>query len=343
MSTTKPKRLSSGILQADSAAVFSDERLQKINAILPKFKGPARVADQPAEPSVVLDPQLRQEDDVATAEGDLFKAVPVDKLFTADVNPRQIINEQRIVDLALSLVKDGQLQPLLVTPHPEILDAYVIVEGHTRRLAALKIGLTHLQCIVRSIPSSKARYIAARTSNSARTELYPIDDGLAWADLVDKGVFSSFGEINEALGLGLSPTALSRYKAFSDLPSECIQLMQQAPDKFTAHVAADVRVAVDRLGLRATLGLVQQVAQGGLPPKQLLRRLQANKPVNTTGVRQASIWPVLLDGRPVARIRRVDASRLTLDIPAGVPDGLEAKLARVLNDLLVTETPPAVD
>lgn len=339
MTESKQRRLSTGILQPDPQS-FPDERMRKINSILPKFRGPAKVADQP-DPGAVLNPQLAPKEIEATQlqAGDSLEIIELHRLYVSDVNPRQVTNSQRINEFALSLIKDGQIQPLIVTPHPTIKDGFMIVEGHTRRLAALKVGIPALQCLVRPFLTGKERYIAARTSNAAREGLTAMDDGLAWAELVANGVFGSFTEINEALGLGLSKPVLSRYQAFSMLPPECLQLMQEAPEKFSANAAADLRRAVAQLGLKQTLGLITGIVRGDLTPVHVLKRLRsAQAAEEVTGPRaKPETWQVLRNSKQLARIRRVGASRIVLDLAIAAPAEFEAKLSEALARLLDAE------
>jgi ParB family transcriptional regulator, chromosome partitioning protein len=76
--------------------------------------------------------------------------IPIDKLRPDPANPRRA-GVGDVTELAESMAAVGVLQPLRVTPDPEVPDGFLVVFGH-RRLAGAKVAkLSEVPAEVRDI------------------------------------------------------------------------------------------------------------------------------------------------------------------------------------------------
>jgi ParB family chromosome partitioning protein len=82
-----------------------------------------------------------------TAQPSEIQAVrlcPVDLLFPHPHNPRGEVDPATVQELADSIREKGALEPLIVVPHPEKPEGYLVVAGHRRRAASILLGLADL-------------------------------------------------------------------------------------------------------------------------------------------------------------------------------------------------------
>jgi ParB family chromosome partitioning protein len=121
-------------------------------------------------------------------------------------------------ELVGSIRRDGVLSPLLVKPCG---DRYLVVEGHRRRQAALRIGLAAVPCAVLPGDERLARR-AAFVTNLIRKDPTPIELAVALAKAANEGQVP-VTEI--AQGLGRSVEWVKRQIAMLDWPEDVLQLV----------------------------------------------------------------------------------------------------------------------
>ena len=91
-----------------------------------------------------------------------------------------------VTELADSIAELGILEPLLVAPNPAPGDgpAYVVIAGHRRLAAAQVAALATVPCIVRADLTTDVQVtLAMLTENLQRTDLTPIEEATAYAQL----------------------------------------------------------------------------------------------------------------------------------------------------------------
>jgi ParB family chromosome partitioning protein len=95
--------------------------------------------------------------------------------------PRKIFNEEKIKELSDSILRNGLLQPIVVTRDE---DKYLLIAGE-RRLRATKLaGITLIKAIVLDIDNSKLRELAL-IENIHRDDLNIIEVAYSYAGLVN--------------------------------------------------------------------------------------------------------------------------------------------------------------
>lgn len=91
-----------------------------------------------------------------TSEIQAVRLCPVDLLFPHPHNPRGEVDPATVQELADSIREKGVLEPLIVVPHPEKSEGYLVVAGHRRRAASILAGLNGLItndkfCFIRTV------------------------------------------------------------------------------------------------------------------------------------------------------------------------------------------------
>ena len=97
--------------------------------------------------------------------------------------PRTIFDEQKLVELSLSIKENGMIQPIAVRPNKYEPGKYEIVAGERRWLAAQKAGLNEVPVIVLNIDDQKSLEIAI-VENIQRQDLNVIEEGKGYQRLI---------------------------------------------------------------------------------------------------------------------------------------------------------------
>ncbi len=96
--------------------------------------------------------------------------------------PRRHVDETALEELAASIREHGVLQPVLVT---ETLDGYQLIAGERRVRAARIAGLERIPAVVRQLADHDQLEVAL-VENVQRADLDPIDEALAYRQLIDE-------------------------------------------------------------------------------------------------------------------------------------------------------------
>jgi ParB family chromosome partitioning protein len=123
--------------------------------------------------------------------------ISVDRIVPNPHQPRDQINQQRLTELAASINEYGVIQPLIVTQRGES-DAYVLIAGERRLLAAQQAGLSTVPALIREA-SELQRLEIALIENLQRDDLTPLETASAYQHLVDDFGLSH-GEIAGRVG-----------------------------------------------------------------------------------------------------------------------------------------------
>ncbi len=108
--------------------------------------------------------------------------VPVDAVRPNPHQPRMVIHEDELVELALSIQTHGILQPLIVTREG---DGYQLVAGERRWRAAKLAGLATVPVIVKDLAPQQMLELAL-VENLQRKDLNPLEEASAYRQLIEE-------------------------------------------------------------------------------------------------------------------------------------------------------------
>ena len=108
--------------------------------------------------------------------------VPLSRVTPNPHQPRRRMDDAGLEELAASIREHGVLQPVLVT---ETLDGYQLIAGERRVRAARLAGLDHIPALIRQL-ADRDQLEVALVENVQRADLDPIDEALAYRQLVDE-------------------------------------------------------------------------------------------------------------------------------------------------------------
>jgi ParB family chromosome partitioning protein len=213
--------------------------------------------------------------------GDELQHVPVDKLVRGKYQPRVDMRQEALEELAISIRKQGVIQPIVVRPLPRATEEgalYEIIAGERRWRAAQIAGLKSIPAVIRRVPD-EAAIAMALIENIQRENLNPLEEARALERLI-----AEFGVTHEqaAEAVGRSRAAVSNLLRLLDLAPEVAELVEKRKLDM-GHARALLGIANRREQVMAA----QKVIAEGLSVRQteaLVRGLSSPPVEKTKGV-----------------------------------------------------------
>jgi ParB family chromosome partitioning protein len=109
--------------------------------------------------------------------------ISVNSIITGRFNPRKAFDEEHIKELANSIMKDGQWDPIIVR---RLSDHYELIAGECRLRAVKRLGLSSIQARVLDVDDDEANLLALKT-NVMRRDLTPVEEAYGIKKLIDAG------------------------------------------------------------------------------------------------------------------------------------------------------------
>jgi ParB family chromosome partitioning protein len=133
------------------------------------------------------------------------RMLPVAQLRSGRFNPRKDFAEQDLAELAESIRTKGLVQPIIVRPHPEEMQAFEIVAGERRWRAAQKAGVHMVPTIVRELSDREVLELAI-IENVQRADLNAIEEANGYRELIERFDYSQ-EQVSEIIGKSRSHVA----------------------------------------------------------------------------------------------------------------------------------------
>jgi ParB family chromosome partitioning protein len=130
--------------------------------------------------------ELLGEIEIAYENGNEISNSDLSEIYLDDIKlnpyqPRKIFNEEKLQELSESIVKNGLLQPIIVTKDE---DKYLLVAGERRYRATKLANLTSIKAVILNIDNSKLRELAL-IENIQRDDLNIIEIAYSYAGLIN--------------------------------------------------------------------------------------------------------------------------------------------------------------
>lgn len=151
----------------------------------------------------------------ADTANDSPKKLALSQVVPGKLQPRKFFDDTALNELAVSIRKQGIIQPLLVRILPGMPQRYEIIAGERRWRAARMAGLTEVPVIVTEYSDKEAMTVAL-VENLQREDLNPIEEAEAILALRDTCKLSQ-EELAEQLGK--SRSAIANALRLLQLPS----------------------------------------------------------------------------------------------------------------------------
>ena len=156
-----------------------------------------------------------------------YQIIPLDRILDPSKPLRSDLSLESVSDLAASIKQVGIIEPLVVAKRG---DAFEVIAGHRRLLAATVAGLATAPCMVTEIEELQAEILKVH-ENLARVDINPID----WAKHLDhlKQQYS-LSNANLAQMLGMSEPWVEQHLAILRYSPELLDAVAGNKLAFTA-------------------------------------------------------------------------------------------------------------
>lgn len=146
--------------------------------------------------------------------------LPIDLIDRSPYQPRQIITQEGLAELANSIQSQGLIQPIVVR---QIARRYELIAGERRWRAAQLAGLDEIPAVIKKVDDQSAAAIAL-IENLQRENLNPIEEAFAMANLT-KEFDWTHQEVADVLGKARA--TVSNMLRLLELPNEVRDLIKQ--------------------------------------------------------------------------------------------------------------------
>jgi ParB family chromosome partitioning protein len=192
----------------------------------------------------------------ALPRGDELQHLPLDSLVRGKYQPRVDMRQEALEELAISIRKQGVIQPIVVRPLASAAPGaprFEIVAGERRWRAAQIAGLRSVPAVVRRVPD-EAAIAMALIENIQREDLNPLEEARALERLI-----AEFGVTHEqaAEAVGRSRAAVSNLLRLLELAPEVAQMVEKRRLDM-GHARALLGIANRRQQLDAARKVVEQ-------------------------------------------------------------------------------------
>lgn len=277
--------------------------------------------------------------------------IPLDMVYPNPDQPRNFFDEEKMVELRVTIGARGQSNPIHVNPivFKKVGNAgFMIIDGERRWRVLTEMGVTHIKAIVKSLPTPDDIHEESLILNVSKEDHTPIELAYAYDKmakrLTSKGLGKSDAIEAAAKKLGRTKIEIKNHIRLLELSKETQQLIatKQLPTRQSLQLAAVKKKFGDRIDdLKAARLIIDnpgkqfEVANRGTAVGELTRK----------GVRDA-IQASLVDKGSVSQ-----AEMVRLQSAATLHDVLQAmsnvkrvmrpiqdpKIAAALVDLLRSE------
>lgn len=184
-----------------------------------------------------------------------FYFIEIEKLIPFKDQARVHFSEVEIESLADSIKKHGVRQPLTVITCLDEKDKYEVISGERRLRAAKLAGLDKVPCIILQ-DRSIAQEIAI-VENIHREDLHPIELGLAFNVLLEKGIFKSQTQI--AQKLAISESSVSEHLKYLEFSEEIKEYLIKNNIKSREKLRKLLKSRDDKETIQELLGVSKKI------------------------------------------------------------------------------------
>ncbi len=214
--------------------------------------------------------------------GEKVQKISLKQIIPNPHQPRQIIDPDKLQELAASIQHYGVVQPIVVTPLPD--GRYQLIAGERRWRACLQLDMNEIPAIVREYNELEITAIAL-IENIQREDLNPLEEAQIYRELMEKCAWTQ-GDL--AVQIGKSRSAIANTVRLLGLPAEIRSLLLEnrlssghcrallGLDTPELQIKAAAKIMKQQLNVRQTENLVKELNQKApaLPKPQKSYRMK---------------------------------------------------------------------
>lgn len=199
--------------------------------------------------------------------------------------PRKIFDENEIMQLGQSILKNGVIQPVILK---KAINGYELIAGERRTRAARLVGLTTIPAIIAEFSDQKMMEVAL-IENIQRVDLNVVEEAKAYRDLItnwkvtqeyiSEQVGKSRSHITNTMRLLSLPTKIQDYILAGKLTMGQVKPLLSLRDNVALVIQLSERIIKDSLTARK----VEELVHSFLPKEnnKLKSKVSSQKPIST--------------------------------------------------------------
>lgn len=201
--------------------------------------------------------------------------------------PRKVFNEDKLQELAESIIQHGIIEPLIVVKRD---DYYEIVAGERRWRASMMAGLTEVPVVIKDYTKQQVVEVAL-IENLQREDLNPIEEAKAYQQLIEEYNLKQDEVADKVSKSRTTITNSIRLLKLDDavqdmLVAECItsghaRALLALDDKSLQYEIAN-KILDEKLSVRETEKLIKQVKNGTYGKKTVKKKVFDNQEIYTS-------------------------------------------------------------
>lgn len=200
--------------------------------------------------------------------GSALEEIPVEWIRPGKYQPRKLMDEAGLQDLAASIRAQGVMQPIVLRSIGE--KSFEIIAGERRWRATQLAGLDKIPAVIKDV-NDEAAVAMSLIENIQREDLNPMEEALALQRLIEEFELTH-QQIADAVGM--SRTAVTNFLRLINLSSDVAEMLAHGELEM-GHARALLSLSDDK-----QIKAARQVASKGLSVRQteaLVRRLLTQK------------------------------------------------------------------
>lgn len=230
-----------------------------------------------------------------TASEHIIREVLISELEVNPYQPRIDMDKEQLGELAMSIEKEGLLQPILVTPQD---DKYIILAGHRRVEAHKILGKEYVKALILDKVAHERLAIIPIIENLQRDDMDPIENAIAFKRLLNEGIIKT--QVELAQKISVSKQWISKMLSILKLADKLLEEIKK--DKYKD---VNVLVELNKVKEENVLQVYHTIKE--LPRKEAIEYIKSvNKP---TKVKAIEPRVKVTNERVTINIKNLDSSK----------------------------------
>jgi len=213
----------------------------------------------------------------SASKGPILDEIPVEWIRPGKFQPRKIMDDDALQELAASIRAQGVMQPIVLRTISGVGESlrYEIIAGERRWRATQLAGLEKIPAVIKDV-NDEAAVAMSLIENIQREDLNPMEEALALQRLIEEFDLTH-QEIADAVGK--SRTAVTNYLRLNNLNPEVSQMLAHGDLEmgharallslsFESQVKAAKEIASQQLNVRQAEAIVRKILASSNNPKQ---------------------------------------------------------------------------
>jgi len=218
-----------------------------------------------------------------TSSDSVIRELLISDLTINPYQPRINIDEKNLKKLALSIEKEGLLQPVIVSPNIKD-NGYIIIAGHRRVEAHKILNKQKIKAIIIDVVAHEQLAILPIIENLQRDDMNPIENAIAFKRLLNEKVFSTQRELAEKISV--SKEWMSKTLSILKLPEDVLKMIKE--DQFKDINILSALNKIEKSNIKETYLYIKELPK--VEARSYLSSLNKKEILSPINITELLIW-----------------------------------------------------